>query len=112
MVWFLQLSLYAWVNLINECSSSLLLWKAAVELSSLCDVEPADFLPHDAVEKQGADAFDLTPAGQCPQTHLKVAHQQGGEAHQGVVHSEAERERDTQREKSKETDHFNKATKV
>lgn len=61
------------------------LWKTRVELSSLCDIKPADLLPHDAVEKQGADAFDLAPGCQRPQTHLEVACQQDSEAHQGVV---------------------------
>lgn len=61
------------------------LWETRVELSSLRDIKPADLLPHDAVEKQGADTFDLPSGSQRPQTHLEVACQQDSEAHQGVV---------------------------
>lgn len=104
-------SLYAYVNETNGCVSALLLWKATVELSNLCDVKPADFLPHDAVEKQGTDAFDLASGSQSPKTHLKVAHQQDGEAHQGVVDGKTERKRERQIEKSKEKDPFNKTIK-
>lgn len=52
-----------------RCASSLCdaLRQTCVELPGLRDVEPTDFLLHDAVEKQFTDTFDLAPSCQGPE---------------------------------------------
>ena len=66
------------------------LCETCVELSYLSHIEPADFLLHDAVEEQAADAFDLTPCRQGPKSHLHVSCHQHHKAQDRIVDSISE----------------------
>lgn len=68
-----------------ESSAGHALCEPRVELSCLRDVEPADFLLHDAVEEAAADASDLAPGRQRPERHLHVGCHHHHEAQDGVV---------------------------
>lgn len=67
------------------------LCETRVKLPRLVDIEPADVLLHDTVEKQLADAFDLPPGCQGPEGHLQVGCHQHDGPHDGVINGKAGR---------------------
>lgn len=67
------------------------LCEARVELSRLVDIEPADVLLHDSVEKQLADELHLPSGRQRPEGHLQVGGNQHDGSQDGVVDGKAGR---------------------
>jgi len=61
------------------------LGEAGVELAGLVDVEPADVLPHDAVEEERAQPPGLPARRQRPEGHLHVGGHQHHHPQDGVV---------------------------